>query len=46
MTIVSQTILDQTGMIGADSHSFMKENFTVIVLQIQVHHLKIEDASN
>ena len=48
MRIVSQTILDQTGMIGAETHIFMRENFIreVVIWKIQVHHLKIEDASN
>ena len=43
---VSLTVTDQTDMISADSHTFMRENFTNIVLNLQVHHLKIEDASN
>ena len=43
---VSQTVTDQTDMINADSHSFMREHFTDSVLNLQVHHLKIEDASN
>ena len=46
MRIVSQTTMVQTGMIGADSHSFMRENLSIIVSKLQVHHLKIEDASN
>ena len=46
MRIVSQTILDQTGMISADSHSITRENFSDNVSQVKVHHLKIEDASN
>ena len=43
---VSQIVTDQTGMISADSHTFMREIFSDIVLNLQVHHLKIEDASN
>ena len=43
---VSQTVTDQTDMINADSHSFMREKFTDSVLNLQVHRLKIEDASN
>ena len=46
MRIASQTISDQTDMIGADFHSFMRETFSVNVSRLQVHHLKIEDASN
>ena len=46
MRIVSQTISDQTGMIGADSHSIMRDNFLNNVSRLQVHQLKIEDASN
>ena len=43
---VSLTVMDQTDMISADSHTFMRGNFTNIVLELEVHHLKIEDASN
>ena len=43
---VSQIVTDQTGMISADSHTFMRGNFTNNALELEVHHLKIEDASN
>ena len=48
MRIVSQTIMDQTGMISAETHTFMRENFgrMVVIRNFQVHHLEIEDASN
>ena len=43
---VSQTVTDQTDMRSADSHTFMRENLSNNVLNLQVHHLEIEDASN
>ena len=46
MKNVTQTVSDQTDVIDADSHSFMRENFSIVVLELQVHHLKMKYANN
>ena len=43
---VSLMVTDQTDMISADSHTFMRDKNSINVIMLQVHHLKTDDASN
>ena len=43
---VSLMVTDQTDMISADSHTFMREKNSMNAIKLQVHHLKTDDASN
>ena len=43
---VSLMVTDQTDMISADSHTFMRDKNSINVIMLQVHHLITDDASN
>ena len=44
IVIVSLMILDQRDIMSANSHTFMRKHFILIVVKLQVHHLQIKDA--